>query len=154
MKEHSSSKLEKESVKGLVFSRFYALNGFLRLNSFLKLFGELFIAVGDTFGGDKGVAEYHEDEFGQGEQGERKKQNALGTSTEEKRRRSDEQKAKKPRSRSTLTAKRRNSLSTGIPMAEKRRRNTRLSLNTLSMSPVPSPQSATMAREKNRAALP
>ena len=61
---------------------------------------------------------------------------------------------KKPRSRSTLTAKRRNSLSTGIPMAEKRRRNTRLSLNTLSMSPVPSPQSATMAREKNRAALP
>lgn len=61
---------------------------------------------------------------------------------------------KKPRSRSTLTVKRRNSLSTGIPMAEKRRRNTRPSLNALSMSPVPSPQSATMAREKNRAALP
>ena len=63
-------------------------------------------------------------------------------------------KAKKPRSRSTLTAKRRNSLSTGIPMAGKRRRNTRLSLSALSMSPVPSPQSATMAREKNRAGLP
>ena len=41
---------------------------------------------------------------------------------------------KKPRSRSTLTAKRRNSLSTGIPMAEKRRRNARPSLNALSMS--------------------